>query len=282
VLARQDEITPVLLEFLDVAIINHEHLEDDYSGYLYALYLLAQFREKKAFPLVIKLASLPGKYPEELLGDILSDDLHKIIASVYDGDIVAIQQLIENLSCNMWSRDAGIKSLLALVKANKLGRQWVIVYFNDLFSHDAFKNDDEITVSLVNACCELYPGELYDEIKLAFEQDRVDTDWINMEDVDSVVALGEEACLKKHLTDDNYGLIDDVTNDMRGWHCFKSNGIHEDNDTRIKTFIPEPKSTNDSAHMPYHRIINKVGINELCPCGSGKKHKECCLKAPLH
>jgi len=28
--------------------------------------------------------------------------------------------------------------------------------------------------------------------------------------------------------------------------------------------------------MPYQRSQPKVGRNELCPCGSGKKHKKCC------
>jgi uncharacterized protein YecA (UPF0149 family) len=28
---------------------------------------------------------------------------------------------------------------------------------------------------------------------------------------------------------------------------------------------------------PYHRSEPKVGRNEKCPCGSGKKYKLCCL-----
>ena len=27
---------------------------------------------------------------------------------------------------------------------------------------------------------------------------------------------------------------------------------------------------------PYKRINKKIGVNELCPCGSGKKFKKCC------
>jgi uncharacterized protein len=32
----------------------------------------------------------------------------------------------------------------------------------------------------------------------------------------------------------------------------------------------------------YHRIAPKVGRNEPCPCGSGKKFKQCCGKVILH
>jgi uncharacterized protein len=33
---------------------------------------------------------------------------------------------------------------------------------------------------------------------------------------------------------------------------------------------------------PHRRIGPKVGRNELCPCGSGKKFKHCCGKITLH
>ena len=31
------------------------------------------------------------------------------------------------------------------------------------------------------------------------------------------------------------------------------------------------------AHTPWVRINKKVGPNEPCPCGSGKKYKKCCM-----
>lgn len=32
---------------------------------------------------------------------------------------------------------------------------------------------------------------------------------------------------------------------------------------------------------PYVRSEKKIGRNELCPCGSGKKYKKCCMKASI-
>jgi ABC-type Zn2+ transport system substrate-binding protein/surface adhesin len=31
------------------------------------------------------------------------------------------------------------------------------------------------------------------------------------------------------------------------------------------------------AQAPFVRTAAKVGRNDACPCGSGKKHKKCCL-----
>jgi transposase-like protein len=53
-----------------------------------------------------------------------------------------------------------------------------------------------------------------------------------------------------------------------------------------KTPEPRPITPNqaimhNSAQAPIRRESPKVGRNEPCPCGSGLKHKRCCLEKPL-
>ena len=43
---------------------------------------------------------------------------------------------------------------------------------------------------------------------------------------------------------------------------------------------PPPESPgwhNDPVVLPFHRETPKVGRNDPCPCGSGKKFKSCCM-----
>jgi uncharacterized protein YecA (UPF0149 family) len=45
--------------------------------------------------------------------------------------------------------------------------------------------------------------------------------------------------------------------------------------------LPKPqnlKGKNKINFTPEPRQSKKVGRNEKCPCGSGKKYKKCCLK----
>jgi hypothetical protein len=53
---------------------------------LFALYLLAQFREKRAYRSVVEIAGAPAGIVDELLGDTLTEGLSQILGSVYDGD----------------------------------------------------------------------------------------------------------------------------------------------------------------------------------------------------
>jgi len=60
--ARREEITPELLRILDDTVKRAAELgaEVDYMAQLYATFLLAQFREVRAYPLVARFALLPS------------------------------------------------------------------------------------------------------------------------------------------------------------------------------------------------------------------------------
>jgi uncharacterized protein len=54
---------------------------------------------------------------------------------------------------------------------------------------------------------------------------------------------------------------------------------------RIFRYFREPRFMAThiaSDSLPHRRVASKVGRNEPCPCGSGKKFKVCCAKVTLH
>lgn len=277
-LEKQDEITPFLFEFINHALENYQQLDEFYFGHLHAMFLLAYFREKTAFPLVIQMASLPEEWPENLLGDTITEDLDRVIASLYDGNITLIQQLIENENANTWSRNAALRSLLVLIKNNKLERTWGIDYFKHLFHHTTFMYDEEAITHLVSVVSDLYPEELYDEIKNAFENGQVDTFHINMKWINFVLAKGKEKALAEFIYENKrYDFIDDVIKHMQGWACFHEResdceGIKDQVETYFSDLLNKLES-----EMPHRLEAPKIGRNESCPCGSGKKYKKCCL-----
>lgn len=283
---NQKEITPILFEFLKESIEHHESITDEHFGHLHALYLLAYFRETQAFPLVMQIASLPDDWPENLLGETITEGLHQIIGSVYNGDLLAIQNIIENPKLNTWSRNAALKSLLVLVKANRIERNEVIDYFKKLFPHPSFINDMDATTHLVCAASNLYPEELYEEIKTAYQNQMVDEFYINLEDIDDTIAQGKEAVLDESL-DDHYSFIDDPE-EMKNWTCFSKKldfkleeEYYEDKYRKSKSLVNDNffNDSYDEIPPPYERETPKIGRNDPCYCGSGKKYKKCCLTA---
>ena len=63
-IAQREAIIPELIRILAEAQHNIEHLSDsDSMAHIYAMYLLAQFREPRAYPLIVVFFSVPGESP---------------------------------------------------------------------------------------------------------------------------------------------------------------------------------------------------------------------------
>src|SRR5262247_3908499 len=172
--AQKDEITPHLLKILErVADDPDGALDQEDSAYLYALYLMAQFRETRAYPLVVRIASLPPETVGELLGDTITEGLPKILASVCGGDTSLITRLAENTEAEKFARGSALSALLALVLSGAKSRDEVMSYYSRLFDaalkEEPSEKREVILTTLTLCATEIYPEELYEKIRGAFE-----------------------------------------------------------------------------------------------------------------
>ena len=51
--------------------------------------------------------------------------------------------------------------------------------------------------------------------------------------------------------------------------------IADENGNPLQMQMPED-AEDDEPQIPYQRESAKIGRNDPCPCGSGKKYKKCC------
>ena len=96
--AQREAITPHLLEALAHVANGPEECakREHVMLHMFAVYLLAQFREKRAYPLLVIALAAPPEVVHRLFGDTVTDRLKNIIGSVYDGDPDPLQRLIED------------------------------------------------------------------------------------------------------------------------------------------------------------------------------------------
>lgn len=69
--------------------------EEDAQVFCYALYLMAKWRETRAYPLVVQWLSLPEVASTTLSGDVLTQDGARILAAVSDRDLEPIKRLVQ-------------------------------------------------------------------------------------------------------------------------------------------------------------------------------------------
>ena len=92
----------------------------------YALYLLAKWREPRAYPDVIRWLSLPDDQPFEIGGDIVTQDGGRILAAVFARDLAPIETLILNRHADAYGRGAAVSALALLAAWAELPRAPVI------------------------------------------------------------------------------------------------------------------------------------------------------------
>jgi hypothetical protein len=213
---NREAVTPGLLQIIkktletDCSVIE----QDDYRLCIYAMYLLAQFREKKAYPLIVRFFSMPDERALEIVAFMFIEDLGRILASVSCGDTTLLKELIENRQAQELIRSSAIEALLILVYIGEVSRVEVIDYFRELYKIRLEKRRSMIWVSLITCSVDLYPGDLYEEIDQIFEKDLVDESFISQERVYDALEMGREQVLSRFFEGEYYKLIEDAVKEM--------------------------------------------------------------------
>ena len=264
---RREEITPGLLKILEEVAEDVEDYanRDNTFPLTFSLLLLAQFRETRAYPLLVRIFSALGDLPFSLVGDVVTENLGQVLASVCGGDLTGIKSLIENPKANEYVRSAGNTALVCLVNCGELERDEVMAYFGELFE-TLERSPNYVWSDLACCCADLCPEEHMDQLRRAWDEGLIDPEVIRWPEIEEAKSRGVERCLdwqRRHGPE----LITDVVRETQWWSCFQ----------RVEPTPPEARGPIAGPPLePFLRPEPKVGRNDPCPCGSGKKYKKCC------
>jgi len=213
---NREEVIPELLKVIQKVTENKQQVIDheDYTMSIYAMYLLAQFREKKAYQVIIDFFYMPDEKALEIVGDMYVEDLGRILASVSGGDISLLQQLIENSEAQELIRASAVESLMVLVHVGEKTRDEIIAYFKSLFSGKLERKNSLVWVSLVSCCVDLYPEEVLEEIEDAFDDGLVEDVLVELNEVYDALLMDKNQALENFFKGSQYGLIEDVVQEM--------------------------------------------------------------------
>jgi len=273
--AQREAMTPELLAVLedtveDIESILEADTEEAFFAHIFAMQLLAEFRETRAYPLVVQLLRLDSGLVDELLGDYLLDEMPRVLGSVCGGDIGPIQALIEDPELNEWVRTAALDALRVLVVEGVLSTEALVAYFRELFESKLEREHSFVWDAWAGLIADAKAVELADHVRTAYELGLLDESVRTREGFEREVARKKEDCIAK-IGQGYNGYVADTVSDLSKWDCFKP---------RPK---PKPKKASKAPEKapppPPMQKKPKIGPNERCPCGSGKKFKKCCGRA---
>lgn len=213
--------------------------EREWNAALEALYELGRLEASEAAPAIIGLIREPWG-EDDSFDDYRQEVLSGVAGMVGPSMIEGLSTLLNESDMNVWGRVEGATGLERVGLRHPAHRDEIVgILAQSLQSHGT--QDDALNGFIVAALCELKGAEAIDVIREAFRAGSVPLD----------------------ITGD----LESVEIDL---------GLRESRST------PEP----NIHHLEEERLARKsrpvvaekkIGRNDPCPCGSGKKYKKCCL-----
>lgn len=193
---RWGEIVPHLLAHIEMVITDPDrYLDEDHDLLPYALLLLAHFREQRAHPLMLSLFALSGDVLHELLGDIMTTVLPAFLLRTGGGSLDGVKELVRNRSADQFVRWAAMETLCLAVAAGIADREETIDFLAGLLTGEEDAPGSYYWTGVANSLCDLYPDEVMDIVRKAYEDGLIIPGTITLEDFDHALALGLEDSL---------------------------------------------------------------------------------------
>lgn len=263
--SQAKEVTPRLLEALGRAANDPRPLLEDheYQLHIYAIYLLARFRERAAYADLVKLFNLPDEQALDLTGDVLIEDGPLLLASVCDGDIGPIKSIVENEAALPLLRTSAVAALPLLYMWGERTREEIIAYYRSLFAYGlARPGETTVWAALVTCCGHMQAQELAKEVRQAYADGLILAEALPHAEIEAALMGIRPQMIEQFIR--RYRPIESTAAAISWWRCFKMNPAAQP--------APDPAS-GPAGENPYAGM--NIGRNDPCPCGSGRKFKKC-------
>ncbi|MHB1034039.1 MAG: DUF1186 domain-containing protein [Pirellulales bacterium] len=282
-----DLMVPRLIDVLQEATAAaREGMTPKGNSHFFALFLVTELRAEEAFPAIVEAFSLPGELPEELFGDAVTSTFARVLA-LFDGQrLEVIDALIDNRDLNEYVRWEAAQSYVHMVRDGRLHRDEAVERLRRHLRTAIDEKDEDIASGVVCELLPFGPKEAIEDIKEAYELGLVDPTLVSLEDAEQSIADGEAGMLKELERCPPTG-IEDTIAELRQWYAFREKPARPVV-PEAQPLPPPPRplpprplpAAGAPAGLAAERVHSRgvrVGRNEPCPCGSGKKFKKCCL-----
>ncbi len=236
--------------------------EEKLSFALHAFYLLGELHAQESLPAILETFSQGEDFLDFWYGDHLPGNLWEPLYYISDQQPGALKDFVFSPDICTYARSevSCCVGQIGLHQPDK--RDEVIEWFRDVFSHlseaslkDGIVDSDFIGLAICDAL-ELRSPELLPEIKKLFDLKYVSESICgNFNEVEQDIFKPEEPYFKMDLLN----IFDRYKQITTTWYGYSNE-----------------EELSDTGNEPI-RVEPKIGRNDPCPCGSGKKYKKCCL-----
>ncbi len=250
---------------------------------MHAMLLLVELNDEKSLDIMLDVLRQDYDYLEIWFGDFITDGFWEILYPVAHDKLDILYDFIMEPNGYTYSKSCVSQMVEQIVLHQPERRAEVVGWYKRVFDFwiANIENDDvidnELIAFLVSDAVKIKLSELKPEITKLFE--------LNL--VARGVCGNLERCLKDINSPATINLKHDIFNSItERYHFYKTTGLYYTDDV-THIYDEEFEDEEDSNEEVYEEVKKtvplpgdkpKLGRNDPCSCGSGKKYKKCCGK----
>ena len=256
-IAKRDDSVFFLRKALQDGRYWHSYGEGERWSPIHAIHMLVLIKTDEALDMLLDVI----RYKNEELNDWLTEEMPKLLAAFGENAIEKLKKFTHDETLESHGRAAAGTALVVLGKRFPACKEDIKQHLIRLIEN---ADDFVFTNKIADDIATFYDKSLMPVMEKAFEDDRIE----------SIVAI-------KETIDGKY-----VEMDENAYKAFTEDPLEHFSRETILYFHNRSKdkraydiSEYDTPEYDKNNVSEKIkiGRNDPCPCGSGKKYKKCCL-----
>ncbi|NOQ92327.1 MAG: DUF1186 domain-containing protein [Flavobacteriaceae bacterium] len=259
--------------YFDDKFGDHEITEDGLEFVNHSLFLLGELESSGSINSVLHILRQEEEYYELFFGDLLTETIWEPFYKIANNQLDILREFMYEPGIYTYAKSI-IPDIVEQVFIYQDRREEVIDWYEDVLSF-YFKSslddnviDSDVIAFVISGITDLKIKKLLPIIKKLFDRKIVSTGICgSFSDIEKDINSKRKSRNKRELLTifDRYE---------------QTNAIFEKNKEQSGSdFFDSPYEKDEYEYKPPMTIVKdkKVGRNEPCPCGSGKKYKKCCI-----
>lgn len=249
-----------------------EYEEETHSFMLHALFLLKEINATESLPKILSILESDYEFLDFWLGDHKTATLWQCIYGLGISNTAMLKQFLLQPGIDSYCKTTVSAALCQIVLHCPERKKEILTIYSEVFTAFAQATDEDNLIDsdfLGLAICDVLDcnfHELLPVIKIIYDKQYVDISICG--DYKQIVnEFGKDRRFnhKRNL----YNIFELYNDVLSTWA-----GYNEDK----KGFNKNDKDYFKPSKIPPQAVSEKIGRNDPCPCGSGKKYKKCCMK----
>jgi hypothetical protein len=243
----------------------------DVMALIPVFHLLGEWQEPSAYRPLARMLRRPTEILDYLLGDAVTEASFRVMAGTFDGDLEPLFDAVDDTRADDFARSSCMNALVLIAHLHPDHREAILGFFRSFLTRCP-ESSEIVLTGWIDSIADLGLEDMTEDVRALFEKGLISPQFCDfrhfLDDLQATLDAGGAPAGRRYQK----SLISDAIEELSRWHCYTDAFFAAQKRRKVSNDLRVAPWTESFLHP-----TPKIGRNDPCPCGSGKKYKKCCL-----